>query len=81
MMRISPSDASLFRTSKKNPRRKRQKGVHHWDENGLLEREREPREIQQIHADEIKFVKSWLKEWRRRGKWKMDRSPQWDKDV
>jgi hypothetical protein len=55
-------------------------GVHHWDENGLLDREKEPKEIQKIHREEVEFVKAWLKEWKGRGKWKMDPSL-WEKDV
>ncbi|GAA5976385.1 hypothetical protein JCM11641_005997 [Rhodosporidiobolus odoratus] len=45
-------------------------GVHHWDENGLLDPCSEPQEIAQVHAEEIKFVKKWMREWRERGRWK-----------
>jgi len=38
-------------------------GVHHWDENGLGDPSKEPADIQKIHADEVAFVKEWLKEW------------------
>lgn len=38
-------------------------GVHHWDENGLRDGEREPKEIRQIHNEMIEFVKVWLKGW------------------
>jgi hypothetical protein len=38
-------------------------GVHHWDENGLRDSEREPKEIRQIHNEMIEFVKVWLKGW------------------
>jgi len=38
-------------------------GVHHWDENGLRDSKREPREIRQIHNEMIEFVKLWLKGW------------------
>ena len=38
-------------------------GVHHWDENGLRDSEREPKEIRQIHEEMIEFVKVWLKDW------------------
>ncbi|KAF8467929.1 peptidase S28 [Russula ochroleuca] len=38
-------------------------GVHHWDENGLREGEREPKEIREIHEEMIEFVKVWLKDW------------------
>ncbi len=38
-------------------------GVHHWDENGLRDGEREPKEIRQIHGEMIEFVKVWLKDW------------------
>jgi hypothetical protein len=38
-------------------------GVHHWDENGLGDSEREPKEIRQIHNETIEFVKAWLKDW------------------
>lgn len=40
-------------------------GVHHWDENGLLDTTAEPRRIRHIHKDEVHFVKAWLKEWRK----------------
>lgn len=49
-------------------------GVHHWDENGLDDPSYEPKEIRKIHREEIEFVRSWLKEWKGRGKWKMDPS-------
>jgi hypothetical protein len=39
-------------------------GVHHWDENGLRDSEREPKEIRQIHNEMIEFVKVWLKGWK-----------------
>jgi hypothetical protein len=38
-------------------------GVHHWDENGLREGERELKEIREIHEEMIEFVKVWLKDW------------------
>jgi hypothetical protein len=38
-------------------------GVHHWDENGLMDGAREPKDIRQIHNETIEFVKSWLKDW------------------
>jgi hypothetical protein len=38
-------------------------GVHHWDENGLRDSEREPKEIRQIHNEMIEFVKAWLEGW------------------
>jgi hypothetical protein len=38
-------------------------GVHHWDENGLRDSEREPKEIRQIHNEMIEFVKGWLEDW------------------
>ncbi|KAH9991483.1 serine carboxypeptidase S28-domain-containing protein [Russula vinacea] len=38
-------------------------GVHHWDENGLGDGEREPKEIREIHEEMIEFVKVWLKDW------------------
>ena len=34
--------------------------IHHYDENGLKNHALEPRRIQQIHSEEVKFVKSWL---------------------
>ncbi|GAA5934245.1 uncharacterized protein JCM15063_004515 [Sporobolomyces koalae] len=52
-------------------------GVHHWDENGLTDPEQEPKEIHKIHQEEIAFVRQWLREWRGRGKWKMD---SWTRD-
>jgi hypothetical protein len=60
--------------------RRTTQGVHHWDEGGLRDPLREPKEIQKIHHEEIKFVKAWLKEWKGRGKWKMDPSS-WTKDI
>ena len=39
-------------------------GVHHWDENGLRDGDREPKEIYQIHSEMIEFVKVWLKGWK-----------------
>ncbi|KAF8505248.1 serine carboxypeptidase S28-domain-containing protein [Hysterangium stoloniferum] len=38
-------------------------GVHHWDENGLADPSKEPADVQKIHAEEVAFVKEWLKEW------------------
>ncbi|GAA5967319.1 hypothetical protein JCM3765_005600 [Sporobolomyces pararoseus] len=55
-------------------------GVHHWDENGLLDPSQEPKQIRKIHREEIEFVQSWLKDWKVRGKWKMDPS-RWEKDA
>jgi len=40
-------------------------GVHHWDENGLMDGAREPKDIRQIHDETIEFVKAWLKDWER----------------
>ncbi|GAA5822645.1 hypothetical protein JCM3770_002853 [Rhodotorula araucariae] len=45
-------------------------GVHHWDENGLAPGRTEPPEIAEIHAAEIEFVQSWMREWHARGKWR-----------
>ncbi|KAH9987911.1 serine carboxypeptidase S28-domain-containing protein [Russula compacta] len=39
-------------------------GVHHWDENGLKDHEREPEEIRKIHHEMVEFVKAWLKDWK-----------------
>lgn len=36
--------------------------VHHWDENGLADLSKEPPVIQQIHSQEVAFVKAWLQE-------------------
>ncbi|THH11148.1 hypothetical protein EW145_g846 [Phellinidium pouzarii] len=38
-------------------------GVHHYDENGLLNINDEPFEILNIHKEMIAFVKEWLKDW------------------
>lgn len=38
-------------------------GVHHWDESGLREGEKEPREIRRIHDEMVEFVKAWLEGW------------------
>ncbi|GHJ84782.1 hypothetical protein NliqN6_1184 [Naganishia liquefaciens] len=37
--------------------------VHHFDENGLLDPAEEPKRIRKVHAEEVQFVKSWLKDW------------------
>ncbi|GAA5922676.1 hypothetical protein JCM1841_001100 [Sporobolomyces salmonicolor] len=47
-------------------------GVHHWDENGLIPSSAEPYEIQQIHRDEVEFVQSWMRQWKERGRWKIE---------
>ncbi|KAK7690876.1 hypothetical protein QCA50_005978 [Cerrena zonata] len=38
--------------------------VHHYDENGLADPSQEPPTIQEIHAQEVEFVKGWLKEFK-----------------
>ncbi|PFH49952.1 hypothetical protein AMATHDRAFT_62072 [Amanita thiersii Skay4041] len=38
--------------------------VHHWDENGLANTTAEPPVIQEIHAQEVEFVKAWLKDFK-----------------
>ena len=38
-------------------------GVHHWDENGLRESDKEPKKIWQIHSEMVEFVKAWLEDW------------------
>jgi hypothetical protein len=40
--------------------------VHHHDENGKKFHTWEPEHIQKIHAEEIEFVKDWLKDWKPR---------------
>ncbi|KAK4050979.1 hypothetical protein OIV83_003108 [Microbotryomycetes sp. JL201] len=45
-------------------------GVHHWDENGLLDSTHEPKRIKQIHEEEVDFVQEWMQEWKDRGKWR-----------
>ncbi|GAA5950101.1 hypothetical protein JCM21900_004598 [Sporobolomyces salmonicolor] len=47
-------------------------GVHHWDENGLVPSSAEPYEIQQIHRDEVEFVQAWMRQWKERGRWKIE---------
>ena len=47
------------------------KGVHHWDENGV-KKGGEPKEIRKVHERELEFVKAWLGDWAKRGRWKMD---------
>ncbi|KAG8906322.1 hypothetical protein FRB99_007102 [Tulasnella sp. 403] len=37
-------------------------GVHHWDENGLVEVWKEPGFIKRIHREEVDFVIRWLRE-------------------
>jgi len=46
-------------------------GGHHWDENGLGNITKEPAFIQKIHNYEIKFVRSWLADFKT---WKPNRS-------
>jgi len=41
-------------------------GVHHHDQNGKRVHTWEPEHIQKIHAEEISFVKEWLKDWKPR---------------
>ncbi|KAK4034559.1 serine carboxypeptidase S28-domain-containing protein [Parachaetomium inaequale] len=44
-------------------------GVHHWDENGLFANETRPglppRPVAEAQGQEVKFVRAWVKEWRR----------------
>ncbi|KAI5476322.1 hypothetical protein MNV49_007893, partial [Pseudohyphozyma bogoriensis] len=40
-------------------------GVHHWDENGLLDGE-EPAVIKKVHLEEVGFVMFWLDEWEKK---------------
>ena len=40
-------------------------GVHHWDQNGLRDRDQEQPKIQAIHR-EVEFVKAWLKGFKRK---------------
>lgn len=54
----------LSLTSTRHPQ-----GVHHWDENGRLDDD-VPKAIRKVHAEEIKFVKAWMKEWEGKGKWR-----------
>jgi hypothetical protein len=39
-------------------------GVHHYDENGLHDIGREPPEIQLVHEEIVRFVESWLDDWK-----------------
>ncbi|KDQ17272.1 hypothetical protein BOTBODRAFT_648619 [Botryobasidium botryosum FD-172 SS1] len=39
-------------------------GVHRYDENGMADHSKEPAYIQQIHTQEVEFVRGWLKEWK-----------------
>ena len=43
--------------------------MHHWDENGRLDGE-VPEVIQEVHKEEIEFVKSWMDTWNERGRWR-----------
>jgi len=63
--RLSPVRIELYtwRVSFFAPETLLSGGVHHWDENGLRDSEREPKEIHQIHNEMIEFVKVWLKGW------------------
>lgn len=42
--------------------------VHHWDENGLFDNETTatlpPQKIKDVQAEEVRFVKAWLEEWK-----------------
>lgn len=38
-------------------------GIHHYDENGLYDHDKEPAQIRDVHALEINFVSEWLAEW------------------
>ncbi|KAK2875637.1 hypothetical protein FQN49_001554 [Arthroderma sp. PD_2] len=44
--------------------------VHHWDENGLLPNETTaelpPQRIKEVQAEEVRFVKEWMKDWKRK---------------
>ncbi|KAL1957432.1 hypothetical protein VTO42DRAFT_6000 [Malbranchea cinnamomea] len=46
-----------------------QDAVHHWDENGLLPNETTPelppKRIKKVQAEEVQFVKKWLRDWKR----------------
>ena len=52
--------------------------VHHWDENGLLKDEVKPglppKPVADAQRFELKFVKEWLREWRRTQELSMARS-------
>lgn len=37
--------------------------VHLWDMHGLSNVYEEPPEIRKVHADIVRFVQEWLKEW------------------
>lgn len=39
-------------------------------ENGVLPPTSEPHAIAKVHAEEVKFVKQWMKEWHEKGRWK-----------
>lgn len=44
-------------------------GVHHWDENGLFPNETTPelppKPVAEAQAAEVRFVREWVKEWKR----------------
>ncbi|KAL2199489.1 serine carboxypeptidase S28-domain-containing protein [Corynascus similis CBS 632.67] len=44
-------------------------GVHHWDENGVFRNETRPglppKPVADAQREEVKFVKAWLKEWKK----------------
>jgi hypothetical protein len=48
--------------------------VHHWDENGLFPNETTkdlpPKPVKKAQREEVKFVKAWMKEWKKAGKGK-----------
>ncbi|PQE10786.1 hypothetical protein CJF30_00008948 [Rutstroemia sp. NJR-2017a BBW] len=48
--------------------------VHHWDENGLFANETSkglpPKPVVKAQREEVKFVKEWMKEWKKAGKGK-----------
>ncbi|TFL01721.1 peptidase S28 [Pterulicium gracile] len=40
-------------------------GVHHWDENGLVNKTAEPADIKKVHDEMVVFVLAWLKDFKR----------------
>ncbi|RXK38184.1 hypothetical protein M231_04558 [Tremella mesenterica] len=59
------SDSAPTRVPTVNePRRIIYNAVHHYDENGLSDHSLEPKEIKEVHAYEVDFVKQWVEEWK-----------------
>lgn len=72
----TPHSPNAFNPNRKDTTKKPFKlikgGVHHWDENSRFDGD-EPDEIKSIHKEEVEFVKVWMGEWNKRGRWGFNR--------